>query len=266
MDIRRWLQERTNESKLATKHWKPIFQDSIFSSLSWWIVELGFMLIVTLISIGITIRQRGEIVMSDYFPPIFGWGVLIILFITFLYQVFVEVGKVVEKLRVTSDKYTWNDVVKNIGEKFEIAPIMAGLDIINKKPYDIHSATVQVVNILKGRFPHYDSYPLQLAWTGSRGILWGGRKLSKNGGGRGLLFAGWLDKKDRPVLFTGMDGEQHAIELEENTDYVITLEWYGEIDGHKLDSYENSYKLKFNGNDFSLQEVKTNTNGGGDGI
>ncbi len=104
---------------------------------------------------------------------------------------------------------------------------------------------------IKGRFALYDTYPLPLefAWTGSRGILWGGRKLSKDNGGRGLVIAGWLDQTQKPVLSVGINGEQKSIEIETDIDYAITLKWYGEIDGHKMDDYENSYILRFDGMD-----------------
>lgn len=128
-----WIQERKNEILLVWKYWLPIIWDSIISSLSWWAGALGLGFLATLVALAITYKKEGTIEMNNFFPPNFGWGILIVLAFIFLYQVVIEAAKHMNKSAVEAEKYSWNNVTFDV-EEYSILGLSGwGINISNKK-------------------------------------------------------------------------------------------------------------------------------------
>jgi hypothetical protein len=137
MDIRKILQEQKKAILLATKYWIPIIKDAFYSSLTWWVTALGLVFIATLVSMVITYKIDGEIMVESFFPPNFGRGVLIVALAIFIYQLFIETGKHINNYRTKANKHTWDDVTIK-GEVFpKESRYVYGIKVINTKPYKI---------------------------------------------------------------------------------------------------------------------------------
>lgn len=265
MDIKVWLKMRKDEIFLVRKYFPPILKDSFISSISWWTGALGLTFLATLIALGITYKRQGEIEISNFFPPNFEWGVLIGLALIFLYQTIVETTRCIDKYRIGTDKFTWNDVSITIPKLSQDDPVIVGLEVRNNKPYNIQRAIVKIVSIQKDRFVSNLNYklPLNLYWMLGNGEgTWGGRKLHKNGDEpRFLCIAGRVVENANAMLMTGdaepnSKGGSEFIEIESGSNYKITLQWFGEVDGHTLDEYRISYFLKFEDEKLHLKEAK----------
>jgi len=128
-----WTQQRKNEILLVWKYWLPIIKDSIISSLSWWAGALGLSFLATLVALIITYKKQGTIEINDFFPPNFGWGILIGLVAIFFYQVVIEAAKYMNESAVEAEKYNWDHVTFDI-EKYSILGLSGwGINIGNKK-------------------------------------------------------------------------------------------------------------------------------------
>jgi hypothetical protein len=256
MDIKVWLQKRKDELALVGKYFPPILKDSIISSLFWWSGALGFGFIAVLIALAITYRKDGMIEMDSFFPPNFGWGVLIVLALLFLYQLIIETAKYLDKYRIGSDKFTWNDVkIKIIDTAPDSFPAV-GLVVTNNKPYDIQKVFVQVTKIERNWFSKYnESLPVNLPFFTKKedDAIFDGVTLHKDGADPvSVTVAGWNVEMKLSFLVTEPLG---SYDLEDGANYRIKLQWFGEVDNHQLDKHEKWYTLVFDGKKIHLKEV-----------
>ena len=252
-----WVKKRKAEFSLLAKYWPPIIKDSITASIYLWATALGLVFIATIIAAIVTYKRQGTINMDSFFPPNFWSGVLIGLLAIFLYHIFIETAGRLDKYRIGSDKYTWNDISIIIPQQLTSGPIAATLDIVNNKPFDIQNANVKLSSVLRNRFPEAASgkLPLNFPWISSKGEHWGGKKLGRDGTKRTAVLATWISEDTSPIFRTSPEASIQ-LGIAANTMYEITLEWSGEINGHPMDEFSTTYALRFDGSKFQLEEIK----------
>jgi hypothetical protein len=167
-----------------------------------------------------------------------------------------------------ANKYTWDDISVIIAKLKPHNEPTVLLDVLNNKPFDIQNATVRLTSLQKDRFPVVSHrLPLNLCWEDDKGVIrgkdsWSGRKLYKNGERRrALSIATWSAIENAPVITTGHPkqnqvGVEEYIQIDLNSTYTLHLEWFGEVDGQPMETYETEYSLKFDGSNFDLRKLE----------
>ena len=148
MDIFKFLRQQQKEIRIAYTFWKPLIADTFNLSVRWWGAFFGFSLVVTMIALGITIYEIGikGLDWSNFFPPNFLKASLIVVFVIFLYNFFINVGRHFGKHKSLADKLTWNDVEISDYEFPEESPFGVGLRVHSNKnlPYFIQSSYAEL--------------------------------------------------------------------------------------------------------------------------
>ncbi|MFN8434356.1 MAG: hypothetical protein U0V18_10060 [Anaerolineales bacterium] len=259
MDIRVSLQKRLDEIKLVKRYLSSVLKDSISSSVSWWLAALGLVFVATIFSMVITFQRDGKIEINNFFPPNFGWGGLIVLIAVFIYQLMVNTAQKINGYRVMADKYTWNDIEIKVIQPNDGERPNLFISIKNNKPFDIKKARVLVSSVTEDwLLIDEKKLPMYLSWlpedVEGRTEHYTLRKDSKNP--ELVVFAFWLSKQGLAYLMTGVENDLNYIRLMENKDYHVSVEFDGEIDGHKLDQHDITYLLRFDGKKLHVKEVE----------
>ena len=160
-----WIQKQRKIFSLIRKCWLPILKESFLLSIFWWITALGLVFLATVVSLIKTYQEVGRVDMNNFFPPNFGWGVLVVLIGVFIWWIIVETSSRMEELRIKADKFTWNDVSIKIPKFPENNPVAMCLQVVNNKVWKIENAIVEIENIKKDRFLLNHKTPAYLGWV-----------------------------------------------------------------------------------------------------
>ena len=174
--------------------------------------------------------------------------------------------KLFREKEVQANKFTWNDVDINIDEPtIEDKPTIY-LNVINTKPYNIEQVEVLVVEITEDWLDQNRvTLPLNLCWSlGTGKPFFGKIQLDKNSvDPTGLALAYYLEKHVYASLIMGKPGSEEDVSeredflnLKEDCEYRIKLQWCGEISNQKLDEFYKSYLLRFDGSKIHIKELR----------
>lgn len=208
-EISAWVQKRKEEINAIRKGLLPLILQGFLSSLKPWLVIFVVALIATVLAIFFTYLQEGGFVLADFFPPNFGWGLLGVLGVLFVYQTAAAISLELKDLRIRADKFTWNDIEISL-YPFPLEHVFAyGLKIKNNKPFKLEKALVKITYLEADKESCYGHiYPKNLAWVSERQYLWEGIDVDPDGGEQIAALFNTHEWEGRLVFFIpGPDGQ-----------------------------------------------------------
>jgi len=198
--------------------------------------------------------------LESFFPPNFGWGVLVVALSIFIYQLYIDAGEYIEFHRKKGDRYTWNDVDIKIVEPSKDDNPTIYFEVKNKKSYNINDAHVIAVEIT--RFWLIETVTGNLGWIKeSPEQIWDGIQLLKDEQETYRLpFAFYLDHDEVAFLvirkLSKDNQDMSYFHLDLNAEYRVKLWFLGKIEDHSMDELYKSYFLKFDGKKIHINEIK----------
>ena len=201
------------------------------------------------------------------FGTIFGLAIFVIALYVWN-GLWVISAKLFRKKEIEANKYTWNDVEISCLELNPDNPPVIALAVLNKKDYEIQKASAKVISITKDWLIEKNKkLPLNLSWFIGKESQGRNEITLPKSDSDGVLLcvANWNARAGYAVLVTGYEceeeystGHENPITLEIDSVYRIEIQWFGEIDGHKLDEHITYYKIRFDGEKILFEEKDLN--------